>query len=231
MGARSYARRADRAVSSRTTMIIQLPVSGIGVVLRQPTGAEDILVLESKGAVRTSIALAERLASRTDAAALDVAALPACDLERLIMELRREVLGDVIASRALCSAPECAAAVDVSFRITDYVAVQRPRIPAGVDPVETEPGWFALQKDGVEFRLVTAADLAAAEDAGQPERELSRRTTRPESAPARAIARAQRAMRAMAPCLPREIAGRCPECGRTAWFAFHPFGYVHDELR
>jgi hypothetical protein len=148
-----------------------------------------------------------------------------------MLELRREVLGDAIASRAICPAPDCAATVDVSFYISDYVACQRPRMPADVAPVETEVGWFALRDEAVEFRLVTAGDLAAVEDAGEPELELSRRTIRPEGAPRRAIARAQRAMQVMAPCLPREITGRCPGCGSMARFAFRPFGYAQAELR
>jgi len=211
--------------------MVRLPVTGLSVVLRQPTGAEDILVLETRGEARSSVALVERVAARADGAPLDVPGLPAPDLERLMLELRRDVLGDVIAARAQCPALDCAAAVDVSFKISEYVAGQRPRIPAGVEPIQGDSGWFALASDGVEFRLVTAGDLAETEEVAHPERQLVRRAIRPVDAPRRAITRAQRAMDAMSPCLPREIAGRCPDCGTLARFAFHPLRYVHAELR
>jgi hypothetical protein len=187
-------------------------------------------LLEAFSEVRTSIALAERLAARTDGAPFDAAALPAPDLERLMLELRREMLGDVINSRAKCPTPDCAKPVDISFRITNYVAARQPRVPPGVEPLG-ETGWFTLPKEGVEFRLVTGEDLAAAECEQHPERELARRTIRPEGAPRRAIARAQRAMQSMSPCLPREITGCCPECGRNTLFTFHPSSYVQKELR
>jgi hypothetical protein len=212
-------------------MIVRLPVSGITVALLQPTGAEDLLLLERESEIRISIALAHRLARRLDGAEFDATALPVPDLERLMLELRREVLGDVITSSAKCPAPECAASVDVSFRISDYVAAQLPRIPSGVEPLDGQPGWFVLPGDGVHFRPVTGDDLANAECERQPERELARRTIRPEGAPHRLIARAQRAMQRISPCLPRQIAGRCPECGRSTSFSFHPSAFVQTELR
>jgi hypothetical protein len=211
-------------------MIARLPVSGITVAFRQPTGAEDLLLLEGASEVRTSIALAERLAARADGEELDAAALPVPDLERLMLELRREMLGDVINSRAKCPAPDCAKTVDISLRISDYVAARQPRIPRGVEALG-ESGWFTLPKEGVKFRLVTGDDLASAECEQHPERELARRTIQPEGAPRRAIACAQRAMQSISPCLPREITGCCPECGRQALFTFHPSRYVQKELR
>src|SRR5262249_56304856 len=100
--------------------MVRLPVTGLSVVLRQPTGAEDILVLETRGEARSSVALVERVAARADGAPLDVPGLPAPDLEPLMLELRRDVLGDVHAALARCPALDCAAAVAPAFQITNY---------------------------------------------------------------------------------------------------------------
>src|SRR5262249_54197152 len=172
--------------------MVRLPVTGLSVVLRQPTGAEDILVLETRGEARSSVALVERVAARADGAPLDVPGLPAPDLERLMLELRRDVLGDVIAARARCPALDCAAAVDVSFKISEYVAGQRPRIPAGVEPIQGDSGWFALASDGVEFRLVTAGGPAGTGKGGPPQRPLRRPAPRPGPAAPPALPAARR---------------------------------------
>jgi hypothetical protein len=213
--------------------MFRLPVSKIDVELRHATGAEDMLLLEGSGdVVETSIALVERLARRADGGALDAAALPVPDVEALLLEMRRRWYGDVIASRGRCPAEECGAATDVSFRISEYVAHRRIRMPANVEPLH-EASWFQLMGTAVQFRLVTAGDVAAAVQSTNPERELARRTIRSESAQAfrRTHYKAQKAMEALAPPLSGEIEGRCPECGTAARFWFDAQSYVQREMR
>jgi hypothetical protein len=207
--------------------MFRLPVSRIEVEFRQATGAEDMLLLEGDGAVvENSIALAERLARRWDGGDLGAEALPVTDLEALLLELRRRMFGDLVASRARCPVEACGTPTDVSFRISQYVAHHH-------EPVKDEPAWFHLRGKGVQFRLVTGADVTAAVRSPNPQRELERRTIRSDSPEAwgRARRTAQRAMEALAPPLSGEIAGRCPECGATARFWFDAQSYVQREMR
>jgi hypothetical protein len=213
--------------------MFRLPVSKIEVELRQATGVEDMLLLEAGGeVVETSIALAERLARRRDGGELDASALPLPDLEALLLELRRRWFGDVVASRGRCPAEECGTTTDVSFRISEYLAHYRTRTPANIEPSE-EAAWFQLEKTGVQFRLVTAGDVAAAIHSANPEDELARRTIRSESPQEwkRLRRKAEKAMEALAPPLSGEIEGRCPECGATTRFWFDAQSYVQREMR
>jgi hypothetical protein len=210
-----------------------LPVSKIDVELRQSTGFEDMLLLEGRGAVvATSIALISRLARRQDGAELDAASLPVPDLEALLLELRRTWFGDVIASRGRCPVEDCGAAIDVSFRISEYLEHHRSHKPRKLPPSE-DAGWFQVAGSAASFRLVTAGDLAAAERSADPESELAQRTIRAESPQERKRARskAEKAMESLAPPLSGQIEGLCPECGATAQFWFDAQSYVQRELR
>ncbi|HEY4364598.1 MAG TPA: hypothetical protein VGN17_26780 [Bryobacteraceae bacterium] len=214
--------------------MIRLPVCKIEVELRQATGAEDMLLLEGgSDVVQTSIALVQRLAYRRDGEEWDAAALPVPDLEALLLEMRHRWFGDVVASRGRCPVEECGTVTDVSFRISEYLTHHRAlldqrRLPGNV-AVLPEQEWFQLTGSEVQFRLVTAGDLAAAVRAAHPEQELARRTIRTESA--RGWKRAQTAMEALAPPLSGEIEGQCPECGARARFWFDAQSYVQREMR
>jgi hypothetical protein len=219
--------------------MFRLPVSKIEVELHDATGAEDMLLLEgARGVVETSIALAGRVARRCDGEDMDAAALPITDIEALMLELRRRLFGESVESRGRCPVEECGTPTDLSFRISEYVAhhlarMPGARMPANVEPVRDDPPWFEIRGSGVQFRLVTAGDVAAAAGSPNPERELARRTIRPRSAEEwkRAGKPAQRAMQALAPTLSGEIEGTCPECGATARFWFDAQSYVQRELR
>ena len=211
-----------------------LPVSRIEVELRQATGAEDMLLLEGGGGlVETSIALASQLVRQHDGAELDAGALPAADLEALLLQLRRVLFGDLVVSRGRCSMEACGMPTEVCFRIGDYLAHHRARTPANVAPVTGEPPWYGILGSPVQFRLVTAADLAAAVQSPHPARELARRTIRVDSPREwkQAQKEAQKAMQALAPPLSGEIQGQCPECGATARFWFDAQSYVQREMR
>jgi hypothetical protein len=214
--------------------MFRMPISGIEVEFRHATGEEDLLLLESGGdLVSTSMELARRLAVPSQGGELDAAALTIADLEALLLELRRRVFGDVVAARGRCPAPECAAPIDLSFRISDYLRSHRVRKPADVAPLELEANWFQLRDGGAQFRLVTAGDLAAAAVSGHPEQELARRTIRPHSLGAgkHGNRRAERAMESLAPPLSGELQGQCPDCGAAVRYWFDVQSYVQRELR
>ena len=118
----------------------------------------------------------------------------------------------------------------ISFRVGEYLEHHRPRLPSQVEGTDA-PGWFRLRDSALMFRPPSAADLVAARRTSDPERELARRTLRPESPTAGERRRALRAMETVAPCLSGEIEGRCPECGATARFWFDPHRYVQRELK
>jgi hypothetical protein len=212
--------------------MVRLPVSGIQVELHQLTGAEDMLLLEpSADELETAVALAQRLASRSDGAAFDVAALPLSDLEALLLEQRRAVFGNSVRPQARCSGAECSTLIDVSFRVSDYLAHYRPRMPRMVELLKDEPGWFRLRGSQVSFRLVTVGDLLATQGLPNPEVELARRTVRPQEISKRELKRVQRAMEIISPPQSQELEGRCPECGTPVRFFFSPRSFVLRELQ
>jgi hypothetical protein len=213
--------------------MFRMPISRIEVELRDATGADDLLLLEDGDGclISTSMKLARRLAVTRHCGELDAGALPIADLEALLLELRRRVLGDVVATRGCCPDPECATPIDISFRVSDYLRSYSARKPANVEPLESEPDWFRLRDSGSQFRLVTAADLAASVASNHPEHELARRTIRSHSSGRREFRREERAMQALAPPFSGEIQGHCPECGAAVRFWFDVQSYVLQELR
>jgi len=214
--------------------MFRMPISGIDVEFRQATGDVDLLLLEGGGdMVSTSMELVQRLAVPGEGGELDASALAVTDLEALLLELRRRVFGDLIATRGRCPEPECATPVDLSFRISEYLRNHGARKPANVEPLESEPNWFQLRGCDVKFRLVTAGDLAATAASPHPEKELARRTIRSQSPGMvkHGSRREERAMELLAPPLSGEIQGRCPECGASVRFWFDVQSYVQRELR
>jgi hypothetical protein len=191
-----------------------LPASGRRVAVGEPSGAEELLVLESVDApVATMLALASRLVSGVE----DWRSLPAVDLAAAALLLRRTWLGRTIRTDAFCPAAGCGERIEIAFSVEEYVAHHRPRAYRGVS--EPEPGVYELA--GVRFRVPTVADLLAgtlgdAIAAGAP------------PAVARRI---ERALHSLAPSLAGELAGVCPECGATVELWFEPVDYVLAELR
>jgi hypothetical protein len=210
---------------------IQLPVSQTAVELRAPTGADDLLLLEMTGdPVEITVAWLERLARRADGTLLAARHLPFTDLQWLLLEQRRGLLGDEIVAKSRCAGPGCGARTDISFSIADYLGHHRPRRPKHVDPAETK-GWVRLRGSSLEFRPPTAADVVAARRTSNPDRELAVRTVRPGNVSGPELKRVQRAMEGLAPCLADEVEGRCPECGMVGRFWFDVDQYVQRELR
>jgi len=213
--------------------MFRMPISGIEVELGEATGHEDLLLLESRSdRVSTSMELVERLAKPRDGETLNVAELPAADLEAVMLELRRRMIGDTVASRGKCPRPDCFTPIDVSFSIGEYLRSNSVRRPPNVEPLKSDPRWFQMRGSQVQFRLVTAGDLAAAAVSTSPELELAKRTIRAQSPDdwKRGQKRAQKAMEWLAPPLSGEIDGQCPECGARVSFWFDVQSYVQQEL-
>lgn len=210
--------------------MFRLPVSQIAVELRPYTGAEDMLLLESRDhEVRRSLALVHRLAQRCDGEALDAGSLPLPDVEAMLLELRRTLLGDVLHAKADCQARECGQRTDITFSIEDYLAHHRPRVPRN-QPVRKESGWFALPHSDVEFRLVTAGDLIEAIESANPKSALARRTIRPASVSRNDLSRVQRIMDSLSPSLSQEVQKKCVKCGEWVQIFFNVHSYVQREL-
>jgi len=88
-----------------------LPVSGVTLQVREATGADELVVLESVGSpVATVVTLASRL--MTDSAG-EIPAwdeLPAADVGAIALTIRRAWLGETIITDASCPDPACRAA-------------------------------------------------------------------------------------------------------------------------
>jgi hypothetical protein len=208
-----------------------LPVSGVALVVREPTGNDEIYVLENSLApVPAIFELARRVASGSTESPVDWASLPAADLDAAALTIRRSWIGEMIRTDARCPDPGCRERIDVSFGIGDYLYHHRPRRPRGGVGMAGD-GWLTLTGASVRFRVPTVADLLAAVACDQPEAELSNRCIDgPELSPALAR-RLDRAMSALAPSLDDFLGGSCPVCGHTVTMRFDPLAYTLADLR
>jgi hypothetical protein len=211
---------------------VRLPASDLVLELRTPSGLDDVLLAQA-AALDTELAIAfgSRLAHRPDGRALDLAALPLTDLDALLLEIRRMLLGNTIRADVNCKGGSCGARIDVSFRVSDYLAHHAPRRPRGVEP--RADGWFALRGTELSFRLPSGADRVAIQDldSDAAERALVARCIRPAGHDGSSRRRIERAMEALAPSLATDLQGLCPECQSTVQIPFDPQRYVLAELR
>jgi hypothetical protein len=208
-----------------------LPVSGVALALREPTGEDEICVLETPLAPLPAILeLVRRVASTSTGGPVDWASLPATDLDAAALMIRWSWIGGVIRTDASCPGTGCRERIDVSFGIGDYLRHHQPRRPRSVVGTAGS-GWFTLSGAGVRFRLPTVADLLAAVACDHPAEELSSRCI---DAPelSRALARRlDRALSALAPDLDDLLGGSCPACGHQVTMRFDPLAYTLAELR
>jgi hypothetical protein len=221
-------------MTSGATLRWVLPVSRRTAALRQPTGRDEMMLMEERGSEPArAIAFADRLAD----GGLDAAALPAPDLDALLLRLRQSLIGDQVLAETRCVAPSCRARAHIAFGIEAYLAHHAPRAPRRrrlrVARTSDASGWFALHgSDKVtRFRLPTAGDER--DVAGQPNAAamLADRCLEPAPCPAQVRRAAEAAMAALAPSLAGPLAGTCPECGREVAVQFDPRRYVLAELR
>jgi len=223
-----------------------LPVSGRAITVRQPTGIEDILLVESGQSVTArALCLAERLASAVDGAPLDWETLSVTDLDAFVLGLRRALIGDRIVAEIVCRAEGCGHRIDLSFAISQYLDRHRPSTKPprlrnwSVTEIDEAPGWYGLAPgadDGttgtvaVSFRLPSAVDQIAVEGVADPAEALASRCLRPADVP-RAWRRAVEAtMAKLAPILCNDLAGTCPECGAGVQVNFDPRRFCLREL-
>ena len=209
----------------------QLPISGLRVIVRQPTGVEDLLLQEARDLdLVLAFQLFDCLVRAPHDATANWSELAVTDLEALLLLLRRATLGDSIRAEANCAAVGCEARVDVSFHVDEYLASQKPRIPRGVEKINGD-GSYRLAGDPVTFRLPNGGDLVAINRQADGEQELIRRCVQPANVRARVRQRIDRAMQALAPRLSRMLTGECPECHATMNFYFDVHQFVLRELR
>ena len=172
-----------------------LPVSGVVLAVREPTGEDELFVVETALApLPALLELARRVGTTVAGGPLDWASLPATDLDAAALVIRRSWIGDAIRTDATCPGPGCRERIDVSFGIGDYIEHHRPRRPRGV----TE-----------------APDGAGSRWRGRPSASASRRS--PISSRRRPVTGRRRRSPAVASRLPR-YRGRSP----GAWTARCP---------
>lgn len=205
-----------------------LPASGGSVMLRDPTGQDELLVLRGGHSTATVLALAEALATDPAGRPIDWLALPAVDLAAAALLIRGCWLGNAISADAMCPAPECGEPIDVAFDIPTYLEHHRPRRPRAVRA--DEDGWLTLRGMEVRFRIPTIADLLAALEGGGGQTLLAL-CVRPSDPTASDLRRIDRALELLAPRLDGELQGTCPGCGENVELRFEPGGYVLAELR
>jgi len=228
-----HAGRASRLAAARFT----LPVSGVAVTLREPTGVEDLLLAERPAA---DPAVVLRLVERLGEADADLAwgDFTVTDIDALILRLRQWMLGDRVSANLPCAAPDCGSRVELSFGVDSYLSHHRPhRGPLSgrgwtVTPAD-RGGWYAFAGQGApqpRFRLPTLNDQIAVAGAGDPARALASRCVEPDPLPRRLAARVESAMAAYAPALAGPLHGACPECGAPVVARFEARAYCLQEL-
>jgi hypothetical protein len=208
-----------------------LPVSGVVLAVREPTGEDELFVVETElEPLPALLELARRVGRTVAGGPLDWTALPKTDLDAAALVIRQCWIGEVIRTDAMCPGPGCRERIDVSFSIGDYLQHHRPRRPRGVTGTP-EGDWFTLTGTIVRFRIPTIADLLAATSDDRPVEALSGRCVdTPEIS--RALARRlDRALSALAPSLDDLLGGSCPGCGYEVAMRFDPLAYTLTELR
>jgi hypothetical protein len=208
-----------------------LPVSGIELVVREPTGQDELYVVESAlGPVDALLGLAASVARTADGAEVDWTGLPATDLDATALTIRRAWLGDAIRTDAKCQDPDCGERIDVAFGIGDYLSHHRPRRPRGARET-SDAGWFALTGTDVRFRVPTIGDLLAARYQQDPDVALLSLCVEQADVPRAVARRLDRALSALAPSLNDLVGGTCPACDKQVTLRFDPVGYTLADLR
>jgi hypothetical protein len=220
-----------------------LPVSGIDLMVREPTGQDELYVVETDLApVPALLGLAARVARTAAGAEVDWTGLPASDAGAVALTIRQAWLGDAISTDTRCPQPACGERIDVAFGIDDYLRHHSPRQPRGVTTsgvttsgVTTsgaaDPGWFALTGADVRFRIPTVGDVIAAWYQSEPDAALLGRCVEPAEISRAVARRLDRALSAIAPSLSDLVGGCCPACGHEVALRFDPVSYTLADLR
>lgn len=221
-----------------------LPVSGVRVALRHPTGAEDLLIAEAGASdLSLALALAVRLSCTADGKPIPWDAMAVGDLDAFVVRLRQALIGDRVVTDVACRDEACSARIDVSFRLEAYLAHHRPVVRMRGSRRRTvranaeSPGWFELvegslagQRQRVRFRLPSVGDVIACAQEPNVVDALWRRCTELYDAPTQRR-RVEAAMEALAPALSGTLRGVCPECATPIDAYFDARSYCLSELR
>jgi hypothetical protein len=212
------------------------PVSGMAVALREPTGAEDLLLAEYRNDdAHLVLRLVESLAEAENDP--DWGEQAVFDIDTLVLRLRQAVMGDRVATHVACTG--CAGPVELSFGIETYLAHHRPH-----DGLLKKRSWGASAPDGTgwgrltgfegaqpRFRLPTLNDQIAVASASDRPGALAHRCIEPYPLPAKLAARVETALGAYAPPLAGPVHGQCPDCGAAIEARFEARRYCLQELR
>ena len=224
-----------------SAVLVRLPVAGQTLVLNAPSGADEMLALETPGGpLEAALALLDRLASFVDQDARDprCGGLAVTDFEWTLLALRRALFGDTVRSDFTCTAAGCGERVEMEFSLADYVTDVRPRRPAVVSADHRRQGWFRVPD--AAFRLPTVEDQIAARQAEALEQGpagvagaglLAARCIEAQSLSRTVLGRVERAMASMAPELSRPLDGQCPACGARLGVMFDVSSFVLAEMR
>jgi hypothetical protein len=209
-----------------------LPVSRLKLTLREPTGEDELFVVETRlRPLPAAFELVQRVAVHAEhERRVDWDDLAVSDLQALVLHLRQAWLGDAVWADTDCPAAGCGERIDVSFGIHDYLTHHRPRTPRGLVPSPDGP-WYELAGAPVRFRLPTVGDLLAATNADRGTASLTERCVEPAELSPALARRVDRALSALAPSLDGLVGGTCPACARELTLRFEPISYVLAELR
>ena len=210
---------------------ICLPVSGLEVLLREPAGVEDMLLLDAPGFdTHLAVDLLSSIAVSPEGSEVEWNNLSLTDLDTALLLTRQVLFGKRIRADAVCPSDGCGAPIEVSFYIPDYLTHHAPHQPRGVKP-DAEPGWFQFQDGTISFRLPVVADRVAIAHHPHPKQELIQRCIRPPDLKARQLRRVENALEAIAPSLAGTLQGKCVECGADVEIFFDPQQFTLRELR
>jgi hypothetical protein len=207
-----------------------LPVSGIRLHVREPTGDDELIARNrADRPADTILDLAGRLTRDDAGRPVSWLELPAVELAAAALLIRSAWLGERIRTETLCPVPDCGEPIDVTFLISEYLEHHRPGRYRGL--ISRPDGWFGLAGTEASFRLPTIEDLITASREQRGADWISERCIRPAHAPAAVRRRVERALERIAPRLDDHVAGRCPACGADVELFFDPISYVIAELR
>lgn len=214
-----------------------LPVGRLAVRLREPTGADQLLLIGPDDAaldtmaapVEAMLALVERIVVDPGGGNIPWLTLPAVDLAAAALMIRRGWLGDRVAAETICPRPGCREPIDVAFRLSDYLEHHRPRRFRGLQ--DAGGGWMTLTGGDVSFRIPTIGDAFTATRERHSTMWMFAQCIRPSDPPAAVRRRVDRALNAIAPRLEDYVAGQCPACRGSVEMFFDPVSYVWAELR
>jgi hypothetical protein len=210
---------------------VRLPVSGLEVTLRQPKGAEDVLLADATRCdTHLALALLSKIAHLANDVVMQWDLLSVTDLDGLLLRVRQMVFGDRVRADTICLSPGCGSKVEIVFLIEEYMDYYKPHLPSEVS-LAAESGWFQLNAAPMVFRLPTVADRMAIAFHRDPLQELVRRCIRSSDLSAVLLQQVEEAMEAIAPSLCNPLQGVCPECGAKVEVYFDPQQFSLQELR